>query len=94
MIDPSVEELLSIPALAREVPPKGISVACAWRWALRGVRGRFLETLKVGDRRYSSREALARFMAACSAPLDRPQHSPGREKQILAAEKQLAEMGL
>jgi Protein of unknown function (DUF1580) len=36
------------------------------RWASRGIRGVRLETCLVGGRRYTSREALQRFIAAAT----------------------------
>ncbi len=69
------ESLLSLSALAKlvprdpgEKPPSSVSM---WRWAVKGIKtasGRRvkLETLKVGGRMVSSRQALVRFFEACS----------------------------
>ena len=41
-----------------------ISLATLHRWRLHGVRGTKLETCLIGGMRYTSREAIARFIAA------------------------------
>ncbi|HET6249493.1 MAG TPA: DUF1580 domain-containing protein [Tepidisphaeraceae bacterium] len=38
------------------------------RWRTRGIRGVVLETVKIGGTRYTSAEALARFVERCSTP--------------------------
>jgi hypothetical protein len=44
------------------------SAATLWRWATRGVGGVRLETYKIGGRRYTTAEALERFVACLSNP--------------------------
>lgn len=70
-IDPATETLLSLSQAARSIPSartgRGLSTSTVWRWALTGARGVVLETIMLGGSRYTSREALARFFAACSA---------------------------
>lgn len=49
-------------------PPHTSSI---WRWASSGVRGGIrLETVRVGGRVYTSREAIFRFIARLNAPRD------------------------
>lgn len=89
------ETLLTIPEAAREIPPKGVDVATVWRWVLRGTRGRKLESVLIGGRRYTSREALARFsQPAIHQPGSSKPTSRQRERQIAAAEAELAAMGV
>ena len=53
------------------------------RWADRGVGGFRLETVTIGGRRFTSREALARFIARLNGPpsANEPQVSSRRERQ-------------
>jgi hypothetical protein len=44
------------------------SAATMWRWALRGVDGVKLESFKIGGRRYTTAEALDRFVARLNGP--------------------------
>lgn len=63
------EELISLTAAAKTLPGRP-SVVTLWRWRNRGVRGVKLETVLIGGRRYTSREALARFSERCTAAAD------------------------
>ncbi|HUY35471.1 MAG TPA: DUF1580 domain-containing protein [Pirellulales bacterium] len=60
------EETIDLAAVARSLPGKP-HPATVWRWYRNGLRGQRLETIVVGGRRYTSREALARFVAATTA---------------------------
>lgn len=50
---------LSLNQVARELQ---VHVATCWRWALRGVRGRRLQTFMIGGRRYVRRSDLDAFL--------------------------------
>ncbi len=62
-IDPKKESLITLIDGAKLIPssPKPSAL---WRWADTGCRGVYLDTIIVGWRRMTSREAIARFMAA------------------------------
>jgi Protein of unknown function (DUF1580) len=64
------------------------------RWADRGVRGFRLETVTIGGRRYTSREALARFIAHLNSPrsANEPQVSSLRERQQNSAAQRAEEI--
>jgi hypothetical protein len=47
------------------------------RWSRRGVYGIRLETLRIGGRRYTSKQAIARFLEALNRPED--EQLSGRE---------------
>jgi hypothetical protein len=66
MIDILNEQLLRLNEAAKRLPgqPHRSSLE---RWTHDGVRGRRLETVLIGGRRYTSLEALQRFAAATSA---------------------------
>jgi hypothetical protein len=61
------EELLPLAEAAQSLPHKP-HVATLYRWMSRGVRGVKLRTCLLGGRRYTSREALAEFIAETSRP--------------------------
>jgi hypothetical protein len=63
MVDLMREETIDLAAAARELPGKP-HPATIWRWYRHGLRGQRLETVVVGGRRFTSREALARFVEA------------------------------
>jgi len=77
------EELIPF-AQAREAFPgrKRIGLATLHRWRLQGVRGAVLETLVVGGVRFTSREAIARFIEA--------QNDPGMMHSGLTADQRQA----
>lgn len=66
-IDPDTETIITLGEACRLVPPRGISTACMAPWIVTGVRGAVLETIRIGGRRLTSREALSRFFAAQNA---------------------------
>ena len=72
-IDIQTETVIGIGAGCREFPPDGIADATIARYIQKGVKikatGEFvkLETIKIGGRRYTSKEAIARFIAAQNA---------------------------
>lgn len=96
-IDFSCEHLLTIAQAAREAPGRP-NVSTIFRWIQRGVRNVRLESNLVGGRRFTSREALQRFIARCSAaaagdaPPVRTPHQ--RERDIARAERELSEAGI
>lgn len=91
------ETLLTLTQAAATLPNKP-HASTIHRWRLNGVRGIRLETIMVGGRRYTSREALERFSARLTAAADGepPPSRTGkqREKAIAAAETVLEEAGI
>ena len=67
-------------------------------WRLRGVRGNKLETILIGERRYTSQEALERFAARTTAIASGEQlpvrTSRQRQRSIEEAERELAKDGI
>jgi hypothetical protein len=84
------ETLISLAQAARLFPPtrqdKAVHVSTILRWILRGVRGVRLEAARAGGRWITSREAVARFVAALTAS-----HSsqPGTDARPIGAAEQL-----
>ena len=65
MTDISNESLLTIKQ-ARDEFPNRVSIPTLWRWVLNGTRGVVLESVLIGGRRYTSKEACLRFIQASS----------------------------
>jgi hypothetical protein len=86
----AAEGALTLPEAAKLVPAKGTrsrSTTTLLRWILRGHHGIRLEGAVGADgRRITSRQALARFLAAITAALagagPRSRHRPARASQL------------
>lgn len=63
MIDPRAEQLIPIGEAAAHIPGRPHR-ATIWRWIQRGIRGVVLDSVRVGGRRYTSVEAIHRFILA------------------------------
>jgi hypothetical protein len=70
-IDLEHESLISLAAAAKILPGRP-SIPTLWRWRSRGVGGVRLETVVIGGRRYTSHEAIAKFIAGTTAARDGP----------------------
>ena len=65
MIDPENERLLTPAQACKEFPGGGISLPTFWRYiGPRGVRNVRLESLVCGGKRWTSKEAIDRFLRA------------------------------
>ena len=72
MIDPTVEKVVP---LNRARIPGNPHTATRWRWCLSGLKGGVkLESIKIGGVRYTSQEAVGRFIARLNA--DQPDAVP------------------
>ena len=58
------EDLVSLTESCKEFPGEKRSRSTVERYARKGNRGAILETILLGGRRYTSREAIARFIRA------------------------------
>ena len=71
MIDFNAESCLTLVEAAKLVPGRegqgGLHVSAIYRWVKRGVKGVHLETILIGGRMHTSREALQRFFESCSS---------------------------
>lgn len=97
MIDIHKESLLSMSQAARSLPHRP-NTSTLWRWHASGVRGIRLETVLVGGQRFTSREALQRFVeqstAAAEGSLIPSRTCRQREKAIERAKQELAAAGI
>lgn len=100
MIDIEQEELLTLLAAARRLPhgraSKPVHVATLHRWCSHGLAGGArLETVKIGGVRYTSTEALERFIENCSATNEPTALTTrSRQREIARAESELDKAGI
>lgn len=69
MIDFDKEELISFKEASSLLPRNGekkVHVSTLFRWAGKGSGGVVLETIHLGGRRYTSKEAIQRFVSQVS----------------------------
>lgn len=53
------ESRIPLHQLAQE---QSVSLSTCWRWCHRGIRGHVLESINIGGRKFTTREAFARFV--------------------------------
>lgn len=86
-IDLSAETPLTI-AEAAAIIPGSPSLASVWRWVLKGVRGNRLESLMIAGRRFTTHEAIDRFIARSNVEPSAPTVvTKSRRKEIAQAER-------
>jgi hypothetical protein len=76
MIDAERETLLSLIEAVKALPIKGghrPHASTIWRWARKGVRGKKLEYVRVGNQIYTSIAAITRFINELAAADNTPQ---------------------
>jgi hypothetical protein len=101
-INLATEVPIAIGQGSREVPPNGVSGATMARWIQKGVwvksRNDYvkLETILIGGRRFTSREAIARFIAAQNTDeTPAPSITPSqRRRQSETAKAELEKIGI
>jgi hypothetical protein len=59
------EDVIEINEVPNELPCR-VNLSTVWRWTQRGIGGVKLETVNIGRKRMTSRQALSRFIAATS----------------------------
>lgn len=97
MIDLETEPLLTLAQAARSLPGGGsVNISTIHRWRLRGSRGVKLETVLRGGVRYTSAEAIRRFIEQTTEAADGPavRNAPQRKRAVAAAVKQLDAAGI
>ena len=100
-IDVQTEELLTLSAAAKRLPSgragKSVHTATLHRWASQGgLSGNRLETIKIGGVRYTSAQALKRFIERCSTGDANCQSRPTRQRrrEVEKAESELEAAGI
>lgn len=97
MCDILTETVIPISEAPQHTPARPHS-ATIRRWWQKGVRGIKLETFVCGGRRFTSKEAVVRFIRATTAARNGPSTdrvlNRKRQAAIEAAEQELAEAGI
>ena len=96
-IDCDSETVLSFNEARTAFPGgKRLALATLHRWRLHGVRGTKLETALIGGLRYTSKEAISRFIAAQNAgESPAPSFTPSqRQRMSEAARRELEKLGI
>ena len=97
MINHEAEEIVPIDESGKYFPSKP-SRPTIHRWWLKGIRGVKLETIVCGHKRFTSKEAIARFIAAQNAgesPVPAPTvTAKQRNRQAEAAMETLSKAGV
>jgi hypothetical protein len=95
MIDIDNEQLRLLTKASADVPGTP-HVSTLIRWALRGLKGIKLETVVVGGRRYTSVEAIRRFLARLNEPrsASRAPLPERRQQEVERAERRLDAEGI
>jgi hypothetical protein len=86
------ETLLSLSEAGRSLPRQP-GPSTLWRWHRRGISGVKLETVVIGGRRYTSHEALRRFVDATTSARE-PGASPATTERPDVTHARLEEAGL
>ncbi len=97
MID--VQDILNeqlVPLLdSKKLFPIAPDTSTLWRWCLRGTRRAKLETVLCGGRRFTSREAIQRFIRASSGlPVQTQAPTARRKRELAIAEAKAVKQGI
>jgi len=95
MIDIQNEKLRLLSQSAREIPGRP-HISTVFRWWRHGVKGVKLETVLVGGRRFTSAEAIQRFIQRLSAstPVQRVEEKRHRSKDSQRVDEELDAAGI
>lgn len=98
MIDVYQEDVFPIKKSPAEIPGRP-HISTVIRWWQRGVRGVHLETILIGGIRYTSRQAIQRFIEATTTAADgekntRAPTNQRRDVSIRCAEEELKRAGM
>lgn len=99
MIDHAKEHMLTMAEAAKSLPKrpnkKKVPPNTIVRWSQQGLSGVFLETIRIGGTRMTSREALQRFFEALTEKADgAPQRRVGSSESYQASMRELEAMGV
>jgi hypothetical protein len=101
MIDIANEQMISLRDVPKHVPtrPNGkrIHISAGYRWAMHGIRGVQLESIRIGGTTFTSVEALQRFAERLTQQAfpETPLTPKSRQRAIESAASRVAqELGL
>lgn len=94
MIEYETEQIVPISDAPKYMPGRPC-LRSVWRYVLKGINGARLETFKVGNKRFTSVEAIRRFVDGCTNPTATAPTSSSarRQREIAKAEAELTEAG-
>lgn len=95
-IDFSKEQSITLSQVPIHVPRRGgkkVHSSTVYRWVTKGARGRVLESVMVGGIRYTTIEAVRRFLTA-NSPVVHMANSSSQNKLEQAIEDELREAGV
>ncbi len=84
-IDLQTEQVIAISEVPRHLPRNGgkqTHYQTVFRWVTKGANGRLLASVKIGGRRYTSLEALNRFLQHGKPPARRCQQQGPVERAL------------
>ena len=98
MIDIQKETLVQFKDAPKHAPGRP-HIATVHRWRLRGVRGVKLDSILSGGKRFTSIEAIERFIeqttaAADGTPVPRAESNAARERRLARVEAELEAAGI
>jgi len=97
MIDLLTETIFPVSEGPKHIPGRPSKASC-WRWVLQGVGGVKLESALIGGKRFTSHEAIQRFVDRRTAATDHnaPPSMTSRQRdcEIDRAEREASEAGL
>lgn len=95
MIDIHTEEIVQLSRCSPLVPTRP-HVSTLMRWAFRGLQGHKLETIKIGGKVCTSREALQRFFERCNSPSEPASVRTSRRRRddLAQADRELSKEGI
>ncbi|MFN9433711.1 MAG: DUF1580 domain-containing protein [Planctomycetota bacterium] len=97
MIDLSIETVFPVSEAPQHIPGRPSKGSC-WRWVLQGVGGIKLESILIGGKRFTSHEAIQRFVdrrtAASNGDVPPARTLRQREVEISRAEREATEAGI
>ena len=97
MIDIQNETLMTVREISESLPTHP-HIGTIWRWYARGLHGIRLDTVMIGGRRMSSREAMQRFTEQTTAHRDGTptpsQTAKQKQRSLDDADKTLREAGI
>jgi hypothetical protein len=85
------ETRVAFTKLAQE---QNVSIPTVWRWGQRGIKGHVLASFSCGGRKYTTREAFARWIAAINGEPIRSETPRQTEKRLRAAEMAAVRLGV
>ncbi len=80
------ENMMSLKDATKYIPTRP-NISTVWRWSIKGTRGVKLETILVGSQRYTTKEAISRFLASLNG--SQVQMAEARAKELAAVNREL-----